>query len=105
MLRCSKIDPRAFVNPYGTNQTAVTELAHQVVDMLIGHLSNAAQLPMQPDPGSLMMVRFPEQPQPAEVLLPLIQQVLQGAMNPAHPGYIGHMDTMPSTAAFLGELV
>ena len=105
MLRGSKIDPRAFVNPHGTNQSAVTELAHQVIDMLIGHLSNAAQLPLQPDPGSLMMVRFPEHPQPAEVLLPLIQQVLQGAMNPAHPGYIGHMDTMPSTAAFLGELV
>lgn len=105
MLRGSRIDPRAFVNPHGTNHAAVTELAHQVVDMLIGHLSNAAQHPLQPDPGSMMLVRFPEQPQSADVLLPLIQQVLQGAMNPAHPGYIGHMDTMPSTAAFLGELV
>jgi hypothetical protein len=88
MLRGSKIYP-PFVNPHGTNHIGVTELAHQVIDMLIGHLSNAAQLPLQTDPGSLMMVRFPEHPQPAEILLPLIQQVLQGAMNPAHPGYMG----------------
>ncbi len=105
MIRGSRIDPRAFVNPHGHNQTEVSDLAHQVLDMLIGHLADAANKPLQPDPGSLVLMRFPEQPQPAEVLLPLIQQALDGAMNPAHPGYIGHMDTMPSTAAFLGELV
>lgn len=105
MIRGSRIDPRAFVNPHGHNQAEVAALAHQVLDLLIGHLAQAADKPMQPDPGSLVLMRFPEQPQPAEVLLPLIQQALDGAMNPAHPGYIGHMDTMPSTAAFLGELV
>jgi glutamate/tyrosine decarboxylase-like PLP-dependent enzyme len=83
----------------------VAALAHQVLDLLVGHLAQAADKPLQPDPGSLVLMRFPEQPQPADVLLPLIQQVLDGATNPAHPGYIGHMDTMPSTAALLGELV
>ncbi|MCE2853270.1 MAG: pyridoxal-dependent decarboxylase [Chloroflexaceae bacterium] len=105
MLRGSRIDPRAFVHPAGHNQTDVMALTQQVLEMLVGHLAQAASKPLQPDPGSLVLVRFPEQPQPADVLVPLIQQVLDGAMNPAHPGYIGHMDTMPSTAAWLGELV
>lgn len=105
MLRGSRIDARAFVHPAGQNQAEVAELAHAVLDLVIGHLSNASRLPLQPDPGSLVLMRFPEAPQPAEVLLPLVEQVLAGAMNPAHPGYIGHMDTTPSTAAWLGELV
>jgi len=105
MLRGSRIDPRAFIDPRGGNQREVQALAHQVLDLLVGHLAQAADKPLQPDPGSLVLMRFPEHPQPADILLPLIQQVLDGATNPAHPGYIGHMDTMPSTAAFLGELV
>ena len=91
MLRGSRIDTRAFVHPDGHNHADVAEMAQQVLDMLVGHLAGAATKPLQPDPGSLVLVRFPEQPQPAEVLVPLIQQVLDGAMNPAHPGYIGHM--------------
>lgn len=105
MLRGSRIDSRAFVDPQGQNQREVGALAHQVLDLLIGHLGHAAHKPLQPDPGSLVLLRFPEQPQPADIVLPLIQQVLDGATNVAHPGYIGHMDTLPSTAAFLGELV
>lgn len=105
MLRGGRIDARAFVHPDGQNHAEVTALAHAVMDLLLGHLSQASKLPLQPDPGSLVLMRFPEHPQPVDVLLPLIQQVLDGATNPAHPGYIGHMDTMPSTAAFLGELV
>ena len=68
MIRGSRIDSRAFVNPHGHNQAEVAALAHQVLDLLIGHLAQAADKPMQPDPGSLVLMRFPEQPQPAEVL-------------------------------------
>lgn len=31
--------------------------------------------------------------------------MLAGAMNPAHPGFMGHMDPMPATASVLGDLL
>lgn len=49
-------------------------------------------------------VAIPHAPVPERELLAQLQALLKGSMNAAHPGFIGHMDSMPTTISFLGEL-
>lgn len=48
---------------------------------------------------------IPDQPGDIANLLAPIQAVMAGSMNPAHPGYMGHMDPLPTTASMLGDWI
>lgn len=50
-------------------------------------------------------IGIPDAPRSDDDLLAQIQTLIAGSMNPAHPGFIGHMDSMPTTFSILGELV
>ena len=48
---------------------------------------------------------IPDGPVPEDVLLEMVPRMLAGSMNPANPGYIGHMDPLPTTMSMLGDLI
>ena len=47
---------------------------------------------------------IPERPLRPDELLSNMKAMLDGCMNPAHPGYMGHMDPMPSTMSVFADL-
>ncbi|WP_396613120.1 pyridoxal phosphate-dependent decarboxylase family protein [Haloferax sp. S1W] len=95
----------AFVDPSGANSEAIRELTEEVFDRLLTQLSTAAHRSPLPDDQETPSAQIPETPQPLDVLLEKLEDIVDGSMNPAHPGYVGHMDTTPTTVSVLGDLV
>ena len=95
----------AFIDPSGNNADAVRDLAEDVLDQLLGQLEAADDRSPLPTESTAPAVTIPESSQSQKDLLDDLETIVDGSMNPAHPGYIGHMDTMPTTVSVLGDLV
>lgn len=94
-----------FIDPTGANADAVRSLAEAVLDRLYAQLSTADSRSPLPTAGSVPAAEPPDDPQGLDSLFAALDTIIEGSMNPAHPGYIGHMDTIPTTVSALGDLV
>ena len=96
----------AFVDPHGGNKGAVEQLAQQVLEIVFAQLQNADAYSPLPQTSQLPdSVSLPDTPVSESKLLAQLQTLLAGSMNAAHPAFIGHMDSMPTTLSLLGEMV
>jgi len=101
----SELPDACFVNPSGTNAEAVRKLAEDILDQLLTQLETADERSPLPEESTAPTATIPESPRSQGDLLGDLELVVEGSMNPAHPGYIGHMDTMPTIISVLGDLV
>ncbi|MEW5703106.1 MAG: pyridoxal-dependent decarboxylase [Pseudomonadota bacterium] len=102
----SKLPTSAFIDPYGKNRAEIDALAHEVLDLVLSHATDALGRP--PVPGKVDLpasVAIPEEPVAKERLLEMLRAIVVGSMNAAHPGYVGHMDPMPTTMSVLADFV
>ncbi|MGB3573758.1 MAG: aminotransferase class I/II-fold pyridoxal phosphate-dependent enzyme [Phormidesmis sp.] len=105
----SALPKTAFIDPTGKNRAAVEALLHQAVALLVEEMTQAQQ--RSPLPEAIASQQFtqwakiPEQSVDATVLLDEVRSHLTGSMNAAHPGYIGHMDSIPTTLSIVGDLL
>lgn len=96
----------AFIRPDGENRDAIAALLHQVVDLLVETMAQAADRSPLPEPLILDdWVRLPESSIEVEQLLGEVRSQLHHSMNAAHPSYIGHMDSIPTTLSVIGDLL
>jgi len=95
----------AFIDPSGENTERVRDLAEDVLDQLLTRLETADERSPLPEQSTAPSVAIPQSPRSQDDLLDDLETVVEGSMNPAHPGYVGHMDTMPTTISVLGDLV
>jgi glutamate/tyrosine decarboxylase-like PLP-dependent enzyme len=98
-----------FIEPDGSNREEMRRLGQQFVDLIIEASSGAGlRLPV-PEAAELPPVaRMPYAPpfegRPSEELLrTLREQVLPWVLNPAHPGYVGHMDSLSSAIGIFAD--
>jgi glutamate/tyrosine decarboxylase-like PLP-dependent enzyme len=102
----SQLPINAFVDPQGKNFQSIEHFMQQVLTLVLSHLSNAAGRSPLPDTArDLHFNPIPAAPVPETVLLEQLQSFMAASMNPAHPGWIGHMDSMPTTMSIVGDLV
>ena len=93
-----KLPSSAFIDPHGNNRAEIDALAQEVLDLVLSHATDAFSRSPLPEKADLpAMVAIPEMPVPKERLIESLRMIVAGSMNAAHPGYIGHMDTMPTT--------
>jgi glutamate/tyrosine decarboxylase-like PLP-dependent enzyme len=104
-LDFSTLPETTFIHPAGKNREAIAALFSQVADQILAHLAHAAAHAPLPEVEALPAIAIPEMPGNTATLLNAIDRVLKTAMNPAHPGYIGHMDPLPTTASIVGDWV
>ncbi len=95
----------AFLNPDGSNRPEIEQLARQGLALLLDQgLSAGDRLPL-PLQAPAVDGSIPEWGMPWSDLLEKLLPLVQGGMNPAHPGYLGHMDPIASTASILGDAI
>jgi len=104
-LDFSSLPDAAFIHPNGTNRARIEPLLRQVTEQLLDYLTGAAHHTPLPPVDTLPAIALPETPTDLSTLLTQVDTVLKTAMNPAHPGYLGHMDPLPTTASILGDWI
>ncbi|NER82932.1 MAG: aspartate aminotransferase family protein, partial [Leptolyngbya sp. SIO1D8] len=104
-LDFSALPSTAFIDPTGKNRTAIETLLRQVTEQILDYLTGAASHTPLPKAHELSEMSIPEMPTGISPLLEQLKTVLATAMNPAHPGYMGHMDPLPTTFSIIGDWV
>lgn len=102
----------AFIDPTGDNRAEIEALLQKTVALLLDEMTQAAQRSPLPNTDSSTDIEaltrwasIPEQSVNFDELLTRLRSHLQQSMNAAHPGYIGHMDSIPTTLSVVGDLV
>ena len=105
----SSLPSSAFIDPTGQNAADIEALLHQVVALLVEEMSAAQSRSPLPAPIETQPLQqwaqIPAQSIEVGVLLDQVRSQIQHAMNAAHPGYIGHMDSIPTTVSVIGDLL
>ncbi|MGB7248230.1 MAG: aminotransferase class V-fold PLP-dependent enzyme [Phormidesmis sp.] len=108
-LPLSALPLTAFIDPSGNNRAEIEALLQQVVTLLLEEMTQAAArspLPPAIDTQQLeQWAQIPQQSVDVGVLLEQVRSQLRHSMNAAHPGYIGHMDSIPTTLSLIGDLL
>lgn len=95
----------AFVHPAGHNRAQVEPLLRQAVDHILDYLTTAAATSPLPPVTQVPGPPLPTEPTDLGALLSDLQAIMAQSMNPSHPGYLGHMDPLPTLASILGDWV
>ncbi|MEM8504676.1 MAG: aminotransferase class I/II-fold pyridoxal phosphate-dependent enzyme [Cyanobacteria bacterium P01_D01_bin.1] len=105
----NKLPNNAFIDPSGRNQLEIESLLHRMVSLLVEEMTRAEARSPLPAPLPLeqfqQWAQIPEQSVGFEQLLEDMRSHLVHSMNAAHPGYIGHMDSIPTTVSVIGDLL
>ena len=101
----SRLPETAFVHPRGENRAAIEALLSQVATRILDYLTGAADRTPLPELNEFLAIALPEKSGDVATLMATLDTVLSTAMNPAHPGYVGHMDPLPTTASIVGDWV
>ena len=96
-----------FISPYGSNRLLVEQTIQKVTTQLLDFLTNAGNKPTNP---ALQLFdtnhfKIPDFSQTETEIKISLQEFFDLSMNPANPKYIGHMDSMPTLWAIIGDYV
>ncbi|HYC76447.1 MAG TPA: aminotransferase class I/II-fold pyridoxal phosphate-dependent enzyme [Planctomycetota bacterium] len=98
-----------FIDPRGGNAPRMRDLGLRFVDALIDALSTAGSRrpleipPPRPFPDAATLPR--DAVGVDRLLEDFRELIVPGAMNAAHPGYVGHMDTLAAAVPIFAELL
>ena len=96
-----------FISPYGSNRLLVEQTIQKVTTQLLDFLTNAGNKPTNP---ALQLFdtnhfKIPDFSQTETEIKISLQEFFDLSINPANPKYIGHMDSMPTLWAIIGDYV
>ena len=96
----------AFIDPGGSNRTQIRELFLRTVDTVLDCWANATARSPSPEQREFDdFASIPAEPLSEEELFRRIAFVMRQSRNLSHPGYIGNMESLPTTMSIIGALV
>lgn len=98
------MDRFTIIDPRGHNREVARRMGYQVVDLVVDHLASLDEQPV------LQTKNLPVAPPPigrswSELTDLLKHQIIPGAMQVAHPRFLGHMDSGPLWVSVLADFV
>lgn len=100
------ISKTAFIAPDGSNRKEILDLFKRAMMLFIGHISNFESVPpLNNKLEKTFDEIIPEDPIPIDAIFHELQNVIEVSMNPSHPGYMGHMDSMATTMSIIGDMI
>ena len=100
------METAAFIDPRGNTRAHAREPLVRTIDLVLDHLADAASRTPSPEPRAFPnFFVLPETPLTEDELFERAQFVLRQSRNLAHPGYIGNMESMPTTMAVAGTML
>lgn len=100
----SLLPSSAFIDPRGSNHQEIERLAQRVLSELLPFLTEAQARSPLPT-ARLQEIVIPTAPLAEDELLEKLRPLISDSMNSAHPGFIAHMNSIPTTISILGDLV
>lgn len=100
----SNLPSSAFIDPTGENRHEVERVSRRVLALLLPYLTEATKRSPLP-PAHVQEAVIPETSIAEDNLLERLRAIIADSGNVAHPGFIGHMNSMPTTMSLLGDLV
>jgi glutamate/tyrosine decarboxylase-like PLP-dependent enzyme len=104
-MQKSFIPSNAFIDPSGQNIDNVKQLIESTMNLVLTNSASASNRPTLPQPSNPSYGYFPQQGLTTEELLQQVEMVIKESMNPLHPNYVGHMDSIPTLISCLGEFI
>lgn len=100
----SLLPSSAFIDPRGNNRQEIERLSNRVLSLLLPYLTDATKRSPLPT-AAIQEVVIPKAAVAEDDLLKKLRLLIADSMNIAHPGFICHMNSMPTTISILGDLV
>lgn len=96
----------AFIEPCGSNRPEIERLLRRVLEQVLDYATTVTERSPLPDmPESIGKFEVPELPVAESDILARLRDSMNYSMNAAHPGYMGHMDSIPTTLSVVGDFV
>jgi glutamate/tyrosine decarboxylase-like PLP-dependent enzyme len=101
----SEISDLAFIDPAGGNRESVEALFRKALAIILASTAGAGErAPIPRVKASDIPDIVPEEPLAEDELLAQLEAALSRCVNPAHPGYLAHMDPPSATASIVADL-
>ncbi len=96
----------AFIHPKEENKDSLQQLFHKALDLVLNSTTTACEKRPMPELHNLFApIEIPDAPVPITEIFENLKALIDTAMRPEHPGYIGHMDPPPATFSIIGDMV
>jgi glutamate/tyrosine decarboxylase-like PLP-dependent enzyme len=97
---------RIFIAPDGSNKAGVLNMLHEVLEQVVSFAAQAnLHTPLPVPQKTIPDFSIPLEGLSHDTLMDQLNDVIHASMNPAHTGYLGHMDSIPAVYSVIGDLV
>lgn len=96
----------AFISPRSTNASEIHQVMQATLDLITSYVSTAAdRTPLPTIRRDAAYRDFPETGRSAGDIMQALRNILDQSLNPSHPRFMGHMDSIPTIMSIVGDLV
>ena len=101
----SHFNQDVFIAPNGQNMNLIKHVSNSITELLITYASTSAHRTLLPKIAEYSFGTIPEQGSSLNEILQQVKGIVEHSLNPSHPRFIGHRDSIPTLMSIIGDFV